>query len=322
MTTAIQSPTTTQRELSLATLKAWYDLPFFELLSRAHSVHTQYFNSQEVQLSTLLSIKTGKCPEDCKYCPQSAHYDTDVDKEALMAVDEVVSAAKKAKAAGATRFCMGAAWRSPTQGQLDQVATMVGEVKALGLETCVTLGMLDDHQASTLKDAGLDYYNHNLDTSEEYYGEIITTRTYEDRLNTLQSVRDAGINVCCGGIVGLGETVDDRLAMLLTLANLHTPPESVPINQLIPIPGTPLAENATVDEFDFVRIIAVARLAMPTSMIRLSAGRENMTDSLQAWCFFAGANSIFYGETLLTADNPIPKADNDLFQRLNLVGMS
>lgn len=301
-----------------AQLQQWFDLPFFDLVNKAHQTHKEHFNPQQVQLSTLLSIKTGACPEDCSYCPQSAHYATDAPKEQLMAINEVVDAAKQAKATGATRFCMGAAWRSPSQKNLETVKGMIQGVKALGMETCVTLGMLDDQQAQELKAAGLDYYNHNLDTSEDYYGDIITTRTYGDRLNTLAAVRDAGINVCCGGIVGMGETTHDRLELLATLASLPTPPESVPLNMLIPIPGTPLAGAEPVDPFEFVRLVAVARLAMPTSAVRLSAGREDMDDTMQAWCFFAGANSIFYGDTLLTAENPIPVKDKQLFDRLNI----
>jgi biotin synthase len=301
-----------------AQLQQWFDLPFFDLVNKAHQTHKKHFNPQQVQLSTLLSIKTGACPEDCSYCPQSAHYTTDAPKEQLMAINEVVDAAKQAKATGATRFCMGAAWRSPNKQNLETVKGMIQGVKALGMETCVTLGMLDDEQAQQLKAAGLDYYNHNLDTSEDYYGDIITTRTYGDRLNTLAAVRDAGINVCCGGIVGMGETTHDRLELLATLASLPTPPESVPLNMLIPIPGTPLAGTEPVDPFEFVRLVAVARLAMPTSAVRLSAGREDMDDTMQAWCFFAGANSIFYGDTLLTAENPIPVKDKQLFERLNI----
>lgn len=301
-----------------AQLQQWFDLPFFDLVNKAHQTHKEHFNPQQVQLSTLLSIKTGACPEDCSYCPQSAHYTTDGPKEQLMAINEVVDAAKQAKATGATRFCMGAAWRSPNKQNLETVKGMIQGVKALGMETCVTLGMLDDEQAQQLKAAGLDYYNHNLDTSEDYYGDIITTRTYGDRLNTLAAVRDAGINVCCGGIVGMGETTHDRLELLATLASLPTPPESVPLNLLIPITGTPLAGAEPVDPFEFVRLVAVARLAMPTSAVRLSAGREDMDDTMQAWCFFAGANSIFYGDTLLTAENPVPVKDKQLFDRLNI----
>lgn len=271
-----------------------------------------------MQISTLLSIKTGGCPENCSYCPQSAHYQTGLQKEPLISVQEVVQAAIRAKSAGATRFCMGAAWRGPRDKDLALVCDMVDEVKKLGLETCVTLGLLNDSQAEKLKQAGLDFYNHNIDTAPEFYNKIITTRTFEDRVNTLESVRKSGIKVCCGGIIGLGETNDDRINMLVFLANLEEPPESVPINRLIKIPGTPLENQDPVDPFDFVRTIALARIIMPNSYVRLSAGRESMSDELQALCFMAGANSIFYGEKLLTTDNPIPEKDNRLFKRLGL----
>lgn len=271
-----------------------------------------------MQISTLLSIKTGGCPENCSYCPQSAHYQTGLQKEPLISVQEVVQAAIRAKSAGATRFCMGAAWRGPRDKDLALVCDMVDEVKKLGLETCVTLGLLNDSQAEKLKQAGLDFYNHNIDTAPEFYNKIITTRTFEDRVNTLESVRKSGIKVCCGGIIGLGETNDDRINMLVFLANLEEPPESVPINRLIKIPGTPLENQDPVDPFDFVRTIALARIIMPKSYVRLSAGRESMSDELQALCFMAGANSIFYGEKLLTTDNPIPEKDNRLFKRLGL----
>jgi biotin synthase len=271
-----------------------------------------------VQMSTLLSIKTGACPEDCAYCPQSVRYDTGVEAEALMQVEAVREAAQRAKAAGATRFCMGAAYRSPKARELKVIAQMIGEVRALGMESCATLGMLTPAQADELKSAGLDYYNHNLDTSPEFYGSIITTRTYEDRLDTLTAVRAAGIKVCCGGIVGMGESAADRAGLLLTLANLPEHPESVPINQLVKVAGTPLAGAEAVDPFDFVRMIAVARLLMPRSHVRLSAGREQMSDELQALCFMAGANSIFYGEKLLTTGNPDVARDTTLFSRLGL----
>jgi len=271
-----------------------------------------------VQISTLLSIKTGSCPENCSYCPQSAHYKTGLKKEPLMALDDVLMAAKKAKEAGASRFCMGAAWRGPRDEDLNQVCSMVSEVKKLGLETCVTLGLLKDDQALQLKEAGLDFYNHNIDTSEEFYNKIITTRTFQDRIDTLDQVRKAGLKVCCGGIIGMGEDNEDRIKMLVTLANLDEPPESVPINKLIRIPGTPLEGQKEVDPFDFVKTIALARILMPGSYIRLSAGREQMSDEMQALCFLAGANSIFYGEKLLTADNPIPENDHLLFERLGL----
>ena len=299
-------------------LMGLFELPFGDLLDRAHSVHKAFFDPNEVQISTLLSIKTGSCPEDCKYCPQSAHYNTGLEKETLMPLDDVVEAAKKAKEAGASRFCMGAAWRSPKDEDLETVAEMVTAVKGLGLETCVTLGMLEPHQAGRLKDAGLDYYNHNIDTSPEYYEKVISTRCFEDRLDTLSNVRDAGINVCCGGIIGMGETRADRMGMLRVLATMDPHPESVPINKLIPIPGTPLQQLGNPDPFEFVRTIAIARISIGASHVRLSAGRESMSDELQALCFFAGANSIFYGETLLTAANPVPEKDTKLFQRLGL----
>lgn len=303
------------------TLEAATDLfhqPLMDLLFQAQSTHRAHFSPNTIQISTLISIKTGSCPENCSYCPQSAHFDTGLKKEPLMAIQEVVEAAKKAKEAGSTRFCMGAAWRGPRDQDLDVVCQMVSEVKKLGMETCVTLGLLKENQAEALRDAGLDYYNHNIDTSPDHYGKIITTRTFEDRIQTLDHVRKSGVKVCCGGILGMGETNEDRLKMLLVLANMVDQPESVPINQLIPIPGTPLANQAAVDPFDFVRTIAVARIMMPKSYVRLSAGREQMSDELQALCFMAGANSIFYGEKLLTADNPVPEKDTALFTRLGL----
>jgi biotin synthase len=295
-----------------------YELPFLTLLYKAQTIHRQHFDADTMQVSTLLSIKTGSCPENCSYCPQSAHYNTGLKKEPLSELTEVVEAAKRAKEAGSTRFCMGAAWRGPRDQDLDKVCEMVKEVKKLGMETCVTLGLLKQHQADKLKEAGLDFYNHNIDTSEEYYDKIITTRTFQDRLQTLENVRASGMKVCCGGILGMGETNDDRIKMLTTLANLDEQPESVPINKLIRIPGTPLEGAENVDPFDFVRTIALARIMMPKSYIRLSAGREQMSDELQALCFMAGANSIFYGETLLTAKNPIPVKDNELFERLGI----
>ena len=300
---------------------AMFALPFPELIFRAQTVHRAYFDPAEVQVSTLLSIKTGGCPEDCAYCPQSVHYDTGVKAEKLMRLDAVLAEARAAKAAGASRFCMGAAWRSPKDRDLEQVCAMVEGVKALGLETCVTLGMLTAPQAHRLKDAGLDYYNHNLDTSPEYYERIITTRTYRDRLDTLGAVRDAGIHVCCGGIVGMGETVQDRAGMIATLASLPVHPESVPINMLVQVEGTPLATGATLDPLDFVRTIAAARICMPASMVRLSAGREDMSDETQALCFLAGANSVFYGPKLLTTPNPDRDRDAQLFARLGLTAM-
>ena len=285
-------------------MRALFALPFPELIFRAQSVHRRHFDPTEVQISTLLSIKTGGCPEDCAYCPQSAHYDTGVKAEKLMSLDAVLAEARAAKGAGASRFCMGAAWREPKDRDLDKVCAMVEGVKALGLETCATLGMLNAAQAGRLKASGLDYYNHNLDTSPEYYGAIITTRTYQDRLDTLGHVRDAGMHVCCGGIVGMGESAEDRVGMIATLASLPEHPESVPINMLVAVEGTPLAGGGKLDPIEFVRTIAVARITMPKSVVRLSAGREDMSDETQALCFLAGANSIFYGPKLLTTPNP------------------
>ncbi|HLR78486.1 MAG TPA: biotin synthase BioB [Burkholderiaceae bacterium] len=297
---------------------ALYELPFMDLLYRAHTVHRAHHDPGKIQLSTLLSIKTGACPEDCAYCPQSSHYDTGLENEALMPLEDVVAAARQAKENGAKRFCMGAAWRSPSARQVDDVAEMVRAVKDLGLETCVTLGMLKPGQAQTLKEAGLDYYNHNLDTSPEFYGTIISTRTWQDRLDTLERVREAEIKVCCGGIVGLGESRRVRAGLIVQLANMKPSPESVPINNLVKVEGTPLADTADLDPFEFVRTIAIARITMPRSMVRLSAGREAMDDSLQALCFFAGANSIFYGDQLLTTPNPEANHDRLLLQRLGL----
>jgi biotin synthase len=299
-------------------VRALFALPFTELVFRAAEAHRAHFDPTEVQISTLLSIKTGGCPEDCAYCPQAAQYDTGVKAEKLMSLEAVLSEARAAKAAGAQRFCMGAAWRSPKDRDLDQVCAMVEGVKALGLETCVTLGMLEAEQAKRLKGSGLDYYNHNLDTSPEYYGEIITTRTYQDRLDTLDHVREAGINVCCGGIVGMGEGEDDRVGMIATLASLPVHPESVPINMLVQVEGTPLSGHAPLDVLDFVRTIAVARITMPASVVRLSAGREDMTDEAQALCFLAGANSIFYGPKLLTTPNPGRDRDMQLLDKLGM----
>lgn len=299
-------------------IEALFALPFADLVFEAARVHRENFNPNEVQVSTLLSIKTGACPEDCAYCPQSVRYDTGLEREALMAVDKVVAEARKARANGASRFCMGAAWRSPKDRQLDVVIEMVKAVKAEGLETCCTLGMLTAEQAARLAEAGLDYYNHNIDTSPEHYQDIITTRGFEDRLNTLQNVRDAGINVCCGGIVGLGEDQSDRAGMLQVLASMDPHPESVPINQLVAVEGTPLAEAPPVDPLDFVRTIAVARILMPRSHVRLSAGRTAMSDEMQALCFLAGANSIFYGDKLLTTPNPESSRDMQLFARLGV----
>lgn len=295
-----------------------FSMPFFELLFQAQQVHRQHFDPQQVQVSTLLSIKTGACPEDCKYCAQSARYKTGLETERLMEVQQVVESAKKAKNGGSTRFCMGAAWRNPKERDMPYLEMMVKEVKALGMETCMTLGMIDDSQAGRLADAGLDYYNHNLDTSPEYYGNIITTRTYQDRLDTLDNVRNAGIKVCSGGILGLGEKVSDRAALLVQLANLPKPPESVPINMLMKVEGTPMADNEDVDPFDFIRTIAVARIMMPSSYVRLSAGREHMNEQTQALCFMAGANSVFYGCKLLTTPNPDENKDIALFKKLNI----
>ncbi len=299
-------------------VSALFALPFPELIFRAAAVHRENFDPAEVQISTLLSIKTGGCPEDCAYCPQSAKFDTGIKAEKLMELDAVLAEARAAKAGGATRFCMGAAWRSPKDRDLDKVCAMVEGVKALGMETCVTLGMLTGEQARRLKSCGLDYYNHNLDTSPEYYGEIITTRTYQDRLDTLEYVRNAGIHVCCGGIVGMGEGLDDRIGMIATLASLPVHPESVPINMLVQVEGTPLAHQAKLDALDFVRTIAVARICMPASVVRLSAGREDMSEETQALCFIAGANSIFYGPKLLTTANPGRDRDMALLERLGL----
>jgi biotin synthase len=295
-----------------------FELPFNDLLLRAHLVHRENFDANEVQLSTLLSIKTGGCSEDCGYCPQSAHHDTGLQADKLLALQDVVDAAALAKAQGATRFCMGAAWRSPKARDMERVTAMVREVKALGLETCMTLGMLDACQAHELKEAGLDYYNHNLDSAPDFYGQVVSTRTYQDRLDTLEHVRTADMNVCCGGIVGMGESRSQRAGLLAQLANMARPPESVPINQLVPVPGTPLAESPPIDPFEFVRTIAAARITMPNAMVRLSAGREQMDQALQAMCFFAGANSIFYGDRLLTTSNPQAERDRALLDRLGM----
>jgi biotin synthase len=306
------------RPWSRTEVQALLDLPFPELIFRAQTIHRQHFDPNEVQISTLLSIKTGGCPEDCGYCPQSAHHDTAIGASRLMAVESVLAEARAARAQGASRFCMGAAWRSPKDHDLETVCAMVEGVRALGMETCVTLGMLTAPQAQRLKVAGLDYYNHNLDTSPEHYGSVITTRTYQDRLDTLAHVRDAGIHVCCGGIVGLGEDATERAGLIATLASLPRPPESVPINALVRVEGTPLADAPPVDPIDFVRVIAAARITMPTSFVRLSAGREAMTDEAQALCFLAGANSIFYGPKLLTTPNAAQDRDKRLLARLGM----
>ena len=310
--------TSTANNWTREQIESLFALPFNDLLFQAQTAHREHHNANAIQLSSLLSIKTGACPEDCAYCPQSARYKTGLKTERLMPLDQIVDAAKKAKAEGAERFCMGAAWRSPKDKDIQAVSEAVSAVKALGMETCATLGMLNEEHAAELKEAGLDYYNHNLDTSPEYYGEIITTRTYDDRLETLENVRTAGMKVCCGGIVGMGETKNDRAGLLQTLANLSPPPESVPINNLIKIEGTPLADLDDIDPFDFVRTIAVARILMPKAYVRLSAGRENMNDQLQTLCFLAGANSIFYGDQLLTANNATAEHDRELFAKLGI----
>lgn len=299
-------------------VEALYAMPFNDLLFKAQLVHRAHFDPNQVQVSTLLSIKTGACPEDCKYCPQSARYDTGLEKERLLEIGKVIERAKEAKETGSTRFCMGAAWRNPKDRDMPYLTQMVAEVKAMGLETCMTLGMLTREQAVALKQAGLDYYNHNLDTSPEFYGDIITTRTYQDRLDTLQNVRDAGMNVCSGGIVGMGESIADRASLLIQLANLPEQPQSVPINMLVKVDGTPLDKLDDMEPFDFIRTIAVARIMMPKSHVRLSAGREQMNEQMQALCFMAGANSIFYGCKLLTTSNPDTHEDVLLFKKLGI----
>ena len=295
-----------------------FALPFHDLIHHAHSVHRRFFDHNEIQLSTLLNIKSGGCPEDCAYCPQSVRYKAGVEDTPLMETDEVVEAAKLAKEKGATRFCMGAAWRSPKDRDMAKIEEMITAVKKLGLETCVTIGMLNNHQAQRLKSVGLDFYNHNLDTSPEFYKQIITTRDYQDRLDTLENVRDAGINVCCGGIVGMGEGAEDRASLLRQLSNMKTHPESVPINMLVKVAGTPLASAEGIDPLEIVRTIAVTRIMMPASYVRLSAGRNEMSEELQALCFYSGANSIFYGEKLLTTDNPQRQRDMALFEKLGI----
>ncbi|MGP9800934.1 biotin synthase BioB [Rheinheimera sp. NSM] len=307
-----------RHDWTLTQVNALYALPFNDLLFQAQTVHRQHFKPNEVQVSTLLSIKTGACAEDCKYCPQSGHYNTGLERERLLEVEKVLTQAKAAKDKGASRFCMGAAWTNPKQRDMPYIIEMVQGVKAMGLETCMTLGMLTVEQAQTLAGAGLDYYNHNLDTSPEFYGEIITTRTYQDRLDTLSHVRDAGMKVCCGGILGMGESANDRSALLMQLANLPEHPESVPINMLVKVAGTPLENVDDLDAFEFIRTIAVARIMLPQSHVRLSAGRSRMNEQMQALCFFAGANSIFYGDKLLTTDNPEADADMQLFAKLGI----
>ena len=312
----------TRHDFSVEEVSKLFALPFNDLMFKAAEINRQFHNPNAVQISTLLSIKTGSCPENCKYCPQSAHYNTGLEKESLMAIDKILEAAKAAKEGGASRFCMGAAWRNLHDRDVEKICHIVDEVKKTGLETCMTLGMLTDSQSKKLKEAGLDYYNHNIDTSPEFYSEIITTRSFEDRLNTLKNVREAGLNVCSGGIVGMGETREDRAKMLIVLANLPQHPQSVPINMLVRVAGTPLAEiqEQELDQFEFIRTIAVARIMMPKSVVRLSAGRENMNEQTQALCFLAGANSIFYGEKLLTTSNPEMERDQNLFKKLGIVG--
>ncbi|MBY6204375.1 biotin synthase BioB [Halomonas denitrificans] len=307
-----------RHDWTLDEVRALFDLPFAELIFRAQQTHRRHFDPNEVQVSTLLSIKTGRCPEDCKYCPQSVRWNTGLDDEELLPVEVVREAARKAREAGSERFCMGAAWRRPKDRQVDRVIELIEAVREEGLETCLTLGMLTAEQAERLRDAGLDYYNHNLDTSPEYYEDIITTRSYQDRLDTLENVRASGMKVCCGGIVGMGESRDDRVGLLAQLANLPDHPQSVPINQLVRVPGTPLEDAEPIDPLEFVRTIAVARLLMPEARVRLSAGREAMSDEMQALCFLAGANSIFYGDKLLTTGNPDVEADRALFDRLGI----
>ena len=311
-------PQTLRNDWSREEILTLFDLPFNDLLFQAQTVHRQNFNPNEVQLSTLLSIKTGACPEDCKYCPQSARYDTGLEKEKLMQIEQVIEAAKAAKASGSSRFCMGAAWRSPHDRDIPAIEAMIREVKSLGLETCMTLGMLSETQADKLSEAGLDYYNHNLDTSKEFYGDIITTRTYQDRLDTLSNVRNSGMKVCSGGIVGMGEEQKDRAGLLMGLANLPKHPDSVPINMLVKVAGTPMESEEDLDPFEFIRTIAVARILMPKSYVRLSAGREEMNEQMQAMAFMAGANSIFYCDKLLTTPNPKANSDMQLLKRLGI----
>jgi biotin synthase len=314
----VQPSETIAKKYSLEDILEIFARPFNDILFEAHAVYRKNFDHNEVQLSTLLNIKTGGCPEDCGYCSQSIRYETGLAPEKLLAVDEVLDAAKRAKNAGATRFCMGAAWRSPKDRDIEKISTLINAVRELGLETCVTLGMVSVAQANRLKEAGLDYYNHNIDTSESYYSSVITTRTYQDRLDTLANLREAGIKLCCGGIIGMGESREDRAGMLATLANLPQPPESVPINMLVPVAGTPLATVEGIDALEFIRTIAVARILMPKSYVRLSAGRQELSEEAQALCFFAGANSIFYGDRLLTTGNPDVESDRRLFEKLGI----
>ena len=314
-TSSTNKPTT---QWDRPAIEALFQLPLMDLIFEAQTVHRQHHAANTVQLSSLLSIKTGACPEDCKYCPQSARYKTGLKTERLMPLDQIIAAAQAAKANGAERFCMGAAWRTPKDSDIEQVSEAIAAVKDLGLETCATLGMLKPDQAEALADAGLEYYNHNLDTSPEFYGEVITTRTYDDRLETLDNVRQAGMKVCCGGIVGMGETKTDRVGLIEALANLDPYPESVPINNLVKVAGTPLAELDDIDPFDFVRTVAVARITMPKSYVRLSAGREEMNDQLQTLCFLAGANSVFYGDQLLTCNNASVEHDQELFKKIGI----
>lgn len=312
------TPSDKAERWSVAQVEALLQLPFADLIYRAQQVHREHFDANAVQLSALLSIKTGGCPEDCGYCPQAARYDTSVKSQELMGIGEVLEAARVAKAAGATRFCMGAAWRGPKQRDMEPVLEMVREVKAMGLETCATLGMLKDGQAEQLKAAGLDYYNHNLDTAPEFYDQVITTRDYQDRLDTLKRIRDADLSVCCGGIVGMGEGVSQRAGLISQLANLDPYPESVPINMLVQVEGTPLAGSEEIDPLDFVRTIAAARITMPSARVRLSAGRQQMSEAVQALCFLAGANSMFYGDRLLTTNNPEVERDRALLEKLGM----
>ncbi len=315
-----QTRSTTDGPWSVDAIEALFNKPFNDLIFEAQQVHRQHFDANSVQRSTLLSIKTGGCPEDCGYCPQSTYHDTPVEDQGLMALNDVVASARAAKENGATRFCMGAAWRGPTDNDVAAVLPMIKAIKDMGLETCGTFGLLKDDQAEKLRDAGLDYYNHNIDTAPEFYADIISTRRFDDRIDTLQKVRDAGLNVCCGGIVGMGESRRHRAGLIATLANMNPPPESVPINTLVKVEGTALDHAEDLDPFEFIRTLAVARITMPTSRVRLSAGRETMSDEMQALCFLAGANSIFYGEKLLTTDNPENERDNALFARLGIRG--